>query len=120
MFDVGQVDLPDAVNTITWKKIDGNQTFGSSEKYRVEEVIRYYKDNLGWNYLTSHRSYSFYYLTNIIITFIRRENAQVLGAFLFINKLEESDYGRYMCSISNTDDQIVQQFTNITKPGKLI
>lgn len=44
MFDVGEIDLPDAVNTIIWKKIDGNQTFGSSEKYRIEEVIRYYRD----------------------------------------------------------------------------
>jgi len=48
-----------------------------------------------------------------------RENDQVLGAFLFINKIQETDYGQYMCSISNTDDQIVQQFTNITKPGEL-
>jgi len=50
--------------------------------------------------------------------FSHRENDQVLGAFLFINKIQETDYGQYMCSISNTDDQIVQQFTNITKPGK--
>ncbi|XP_060862325.1 uncharacterized protein LOC132939262 [Metopolophium dirhodum] len=45
-----------------------------------------------------------------------RENDQILGAFLFINTIQETDYGKYMCSISNTDDQIVQQFTNITKP----
>lgn len=56
---------------------------------------------------------------NVFIFFSYRENDQVLGAFLFINKIQETDYGEYMCSISNTDDQIVQQFTNITKPGEL-
>lgn len=54
-----------------------------------------------------------------VYLFCYRENDQVLGAFLFINKIQETDYGQYMCSISNTDDQIVQQFTNITKPGEL-
>jgi len=51
--------------------------------------------------------------------FSYREDDQVLGAFLFINKIQETDYGQYMCSISNFDDQIVKQFTNITKPGEL-
>ncbi|XP_025417058.1 uncharacterized protein LOC112688199 [Sipha flava] len=81
---VGKVGLPDAINTIKWTKIGGNQTIESNEKYKIVEVSR--------------------------------ENDQVLGAFLFINKIQETDYGQYMCSISNTDDQIVQQFTNITKP----
>lgn len=47
-----------------------------------------------------------------------REDNQVLGAFLFINNVQETDYGQYRCSISNTDDQILLQFTNITKPGE--
>jgi hypothetical protein len=81
---VGKVDLPDAVNTIKWKKIGGNHTIESTGQYKTVEVVR--------------------------------ENSQVLGAFLFINNIQKNDYGRYMCSISNTDDQILLQFTNITKP----
>lgn len=57
---------------------------------------------------------------NYMILFFYRENNQVLGAFLFINKIQETDYGQYMCSISNTDDQILQQFINITKPSEFI
>lgn len=50
--------------------------------------------------------------------FCRRENNQVLGEILFIKHIKEIDYGQYMCSISNSDDQMLQQFINITKPGK--
>ncbi|XP_050432005.1 uncharacterized protein LOC126840369 [Adelges cooleyi] len=80
---VGKVKLPDATNTITWKKIGSNRTVESNDKYEIQEVIR--------------------------------ENEQVLGAFLYINNIQETDYGQYSCSISNTDDQIVQQFTSVSK-----
>ncbi|VVC24342.1 Hypothetical protein CINCED_3A009218 [Cinara cedri] len=81
---VGNVDLPDAVNKITWKKIGGNQTIESNENYRIEKIIR--------------------------------EDNQVLGEILFIKHIKEMDFGQYMCSISNSDDQMLQQFINITKP----
>lgn len=38
---IGKVDLPDAVNTIKWKKIGGNQTIVPNQKYATKEVIRY-------------------------------------------------------------------------------
>ncbi|XP_050541158.1 uncharacterized protein LOC126905477 [Daktulosphaira vitifoliae] len=80
---VGKVDLPDATNTITWKKVNENRTVEPTGKYGIERIIR--------------------------------ENEQVLGAFLYINNIQDTDYGQYLCTISNTDDQFVRQFTNITK-----
>lgn len=38
----GKVGLPDAVNTITWRKISDKQAIVSNEKYKIEEVIRYH------------------------------------------------------------------------------
>lgn len=38
---VGKISLPDAINTIKWTKIGGNQTIVSNEKYKIEEVSRY-------------------------------------------------------------------------------
>lgn len=37
---LGKVNLPDAVNTITWSKIGENHMIESNEKYTIEEVVR--------------------------------------------------------------------------------
>lgn len=68
---VGKVDLPDAVNTIKWKKIGGNQTIESDEKYKIKEVIRYTYTALLINYKYKQRTKPFAGIT-IVLMFLYR------------------------------------------------
>ncbi|XP_046668480.1 X-linked interleukin-1 receptor accessory protein-like 2 [Homalodisca vitripennis] len=44
---------------------------------------------------------------------ISREEEQVVGAYLFIEKVNLADFGSYVCSISNTEDQVVRLTTEL-------
>lgn len=43
----------------------------------------------------------------------------MLGAYLIIERLRRSDLGEYVCSISNTEDQVLRQATVLREEGKL-
>ncbi|XP_054271299.1 uncharacterized protein LOC128991998 [Macrosteles quadrilineatus] len=42
---------------------------------------------------------------------ISREEGQVVGAYLVIERVSHSDFGEYVCSISNTGDQVLRLST---------
>lgn len=42
---------------------------------------------------------------------VSREKDQILGAYLFIEKVGRSDFGEYVCTVSNSGDQIIRLTT---------
>lgn len=76
---VGKIDLPDARNKISWSRMDVNNT----------------RTLLLNNTRTS--------LIKVI-----RDGGQTLGLYLILKNVKPKDYGQYICSVSNTDDQITE------------
>ncbi|KAM7249469.1 hypothetical protein ACFE04_011135 [Oxalis oulophora] len=87
--EIGKIDLPDANNDIQWFKKDGpNNTALTADK------------NL-----------------NIHVQKITRDDGITLGMYLMINKVEEGDFGDYICSASNTGDQITERTSQLIRIG---
>lgn len=76
---VGRIDLPDAVNEVSWVRPGVNMS--AEDETRVHQKI------------------------------VSREKDQILGAYLFIEEVGRSDFGEYVCTISNTGDQIIRLTT---------
>lgn len=76
---VGRIDLPDAVNEVSWYRPGVNMS--------AEDETRFHQK------------------------IVSREKDQILGAYLFIEEVGRSDFGEYVCTISNTGDQIIRLTT---------
>lgn len=54
------------------------------------------------------------------IKLFSREESQVVGAYLFIEKVKRVDLGEYICSVSNTEDQVIRLTTLLKEEGEQI
>lgn len=48
-----------------------------------------------------------------------RDDGQTIGMYLIIEHVQPSDNGQYVCSVSNTDDQIIEMQSEIVIIGEL-
>lgn len=48
-----------------------------------------------------------------------RDDGITLGMYLTIDQVEPSDFGDYVCSASNTGDQITERTSQIARNGEL-
>lgn len=44
----------------------------------------------------------------------------MVGAYLFIEKVKRVDFGEYICSVSNTEDQVIRLTTLLKEEGEQI
>lgn len=51
---------------------------------------------------------------------ITRDGGQTLGLYLILRNVKLNDYGQYVCSVSNTDDQITEIQSELTNTRKFV
>lgn len=67
-------------------------------------------------------TYNYHIIIKCVSIFyvMTRDGGQTLGLYLILKNVKPKDYGQYICSVSNTDDQITEIQSELMNTRKFV